>query len=809
MRSGSLNPPNKNDDHAKMMFSDEKRSFSPSRRSRSSASPRHGRTRVDMDGSVSYLDGGAKVQSMLQHFPSRSPPRKGISQKKKEMIKIDDPELAKKLERYLKRKERKRKRREQFRLDPMIFLNSPKNKDSLGDLSRSNIENLYGSLPTPPHEAPGDDDLVDASDEISINTDEMSEAQESLSQSRSIDNEVLLQTASIALERYLARTSSLEPTTFSPSPQQVDDPSKTILNDSFEDDAILDKKITRTKSGTLFARKSILMGFVEELQRERIAPELPRKMPKSKHRGASKGSSSTKQSPSEGTSAIQGELHGNSEERINWEPKQISQTEASSSHDSRELRGFEDEESLTLTGKTFDTASSTKVTEYSPGIRSIESDGARGKDQERGTARRRKGKRLGCVAAFLVLSAASLVVWLLSKNDIIGGGISSSSTSIPTDSAEMSPSFRNVFDAIKEEFGGNTASSVLEPTSPQAQAAKWMAENDSTFTFPLRKEASTRTAFRQRYAIAVFFLGTGGRTSWANNARFLSLEHECLWGGDADGAAMISCLGDRIIGLKIRDNGLSNSIADEIWGMENLEALDLRNNEIAGTLPEGIYRLARLNLLDLSLNPITGEIGSAIGSLGNLERLQIEESSIHGRIPSQLFDLTSLRTIRLQGNFLEGPLLGNFQVSLALEEIDISANGIGGTIPDALADLPRLKRIDLSENIFTGKIPQGSFRFMQAFSAHSNDLTGPVSSSLIVESLQSLNLRNNRLDGELPQIWFVASSLSSLDLSGNLLSGTLPDSLGNTNLESIRLHDNAFSGNLPRSFALLPLGEKN
>jgi Ran GTPase-activating protein (RanGAP) involved in mRNA processing and transport len=99
-------------------------------------------------------------------------------------------------------------------------------------------------------------------------------------------------------------------------------------------------------------------------------------------------------------------------------------------------------------------------------------------------------------------------------------------------------------------------------------------------------------------------------------------------------------------------------------------------------------------------------------------------------------------------------------------------------------------------------VPPGNYISLRDFSAYSNALSGQVPSFLIVESLHSLALQNNKFVGELPLIWFEIPSLLRIDLSDNALSGSLPATLGSlSNLNTLAASNCGLMGQLPNELA--------
>lgn len=77
-------------------------------------------------------------------------------------------------------------------------------------------------------------------------------------------------------------------------------------------------------------------------------------------------------------------------------------------------------------------------------------------------------------------------------------------------------------------------------------------------------------------------------------------------------------------------------------------------------------------------------------------------------------------------------------------------------------------------------------------------------SDCFLESLTSLNLRENQLSGHLTPQFGEFKSLQTLDLGENSISGAIPFNIGElSSLEDLRLDNNKFSGNLPESLGQL------
>ena len=174
----------------------------------------------------------------------------------------------------------------------------------------------------------------------------------------------------------------------------------------------------------------------------------------------------------------------------------------------------------------------------------------------------------------------------------------------------------------------------------------------------------------------------------------------------------------------------------------------------------------RVTMIELSgydlTDKLTGKIPKQLGNLSELEYLVLSYNELSGEIPPQLGNLSKLEHLTLVSNFLTG------------------------SIPPQLSRLSKLESLDLGGNILTGKIPAK---------------LGKLS------NLKQLQLAHNKLSGELPKQLRKLSNLEFLLLRKNQLTGAIPKWLGklpNLNASSLELHQNKFSGCVPKSLSESP-----
>ncbi|XP_049391246.1 receptor-like protein 9DC3 [Solanum stenotomum] len=131
--------------------------------------------------------------------------------------------------------------------------------------------------------------------------------------------------------------------------------------------------------------------------------------------------------------------------------------------------------------------------------------------------------------------------------------------------------------------------------------------------------------------------------------------------------------------------------------------------------------------------------------------------------------------------------------------LDLSYSRLEGAIHpnSSLFQLRHLQTLDLSDNHLEGEIPDvfSNLQMLTHFRLADNNFTGPFPSSLMnLTKLQVLSLRSNSLSGPLPE--FKTNSLQTLDLSRNQFSA-IPQSLRHLfNLTHVILGHNKLSGEI-------------
>jgi len=324
-----------------------------------------------------------------------------------------------------------------------------------------------------------------------------------------------------------------------------------------------------------------------------------------------------------------------------------------------------------------------------------------------------------------------------------------------------------------------------------------------------------------------------------------------------------------LLGLDLWQNNLSGSIPPELGNL-NLRELNLSQNNLSGSIPP---ELGNLNLreLNLSQNNLSGSIPPELGNLAlSLLILKLNQNNLSGSIPPELGNLKDLRDLNLRENNLSGPIPDsfldhppsrlrhfNFDYPICVPDDDrfwrwlysnrffsfgyIATCGYphGLELAESLCALysstsgdswkensgwevcgldeipnrPRvdnwygltyqkgkLVTIDLNGNNLSGSFPSElDLLGVESLNLSNNRLTGQLSSNLInLTNLKHLDLSSNQIFGSIPPELSKLEGLISLSLGNNEFFGAIPSELGKmTNLETLNLSDNGLNGLIP------------
>ncbi|PRQ20837.1 putative protein kinase RLK-Pelle-LRR-XI-1 family [Rosa chinensis] len=278
--------------------------------------------------------------------------------------------------------------------------------------------------------------------------------------------------------------------------------------------------------------------------------------------------------------------------------------------------------------------------------------------------------------------------------------------------------------------------------------------------------------------------------------------------------------------IELSNQKLSGSLPlDSICQLPSLEKLAFGSNFLHGTITEDLRNCTKLKYLDLGKNLFAGSFPD-ISSLSQLEHLHLNGSWFSGIFPwTSLTNMTGLIRLSLGDNpfdpspfpkevenlkKLEWLYLANCSIQgtipseignlVELINLELSDNNMTGEIPVEIGQLTKLWQLELYINRFTGMLPFGlrNLTILENFDASENFLEGDLNELRFLTNLVSLQLYDNNFSGEVPEEFGELNKLVNLSLYGNKLTGPLPQKLGSwSEMGFIDVSENFLTGTIP------------
>lgn len=231
--------------------------------------------------------------------------------------------------------------------------------------------------------------------------------------------------------------------------------------------------------------------------------------------------------------------------------------------------------------------------------------------------------------------------------------------------------------------------------------------------------------------------------------------------------------------------------------------IDLSMNNFQGNLSK-LLKWENVEILDLSQNQLSGSIPEKTAQFLRLNHLNLSHNSLNGSLPKAVALFPKLSTLDLSFNGIDGPLLTSLLTSETLKELHLQSNALSGSIDfSPQANVSNLHVIDLSENKLSGDLPDvfGSFTGLQTLKIGRNNFSGSLPASFgSITTLNTLDVSQNQFNGPLPEN--LSDSLESFNASYNKLSGVVPENLRKFPLSSF------YPGNSDLQFPNPPPGSR-
>ncbi|KAF3663174.1 putative 3-oxoacyl-[acyl-carrier-protein] reductase 3, chloroplastic-like [Capsicum annuum] len=264
--------------------------------------------------------------------------------------------------------------------------------------------------------------------------------------------------------------------------------------------------------------------------------------------------------------------------------------------------------------------------------------------------------------------------------------------------------------------------------------------------------------------------------------------------------------------LSLSRNRLKGKILQCLGNISGLLYVMMSNNNLSGELPLSICNLTSLQGLDLGRNNLMGAIPQCLGNMsGHLEVLDMQHNDLSGTLPTTFSIGSALRSFNLHGNKLEGKIPRSLKNCKELQVLDLGDNHLNDTFPMWLGTLPELRVISLRSNKLHGPIRTSGSEYMflelRILDLSCNDFSKNLPMSLF-QHLKSMRTIDQKIDGlsyELHQHYQDSVDVVSKGLELEVVRIChIPPSLGNLSaVESLDLSDNHLVGEIPAQFASL------
>ena len=266
--------------------------------------------------------------------------------------------------------------------------------------------------------------------------------------------------------------------------------------------------------------------------------------------------------------------------------------------------------------------------------------------------------------------------------------------------------------------------------------------------------------------------------------------------------------------------GLTGEIPEDIGNLTELQVLSLGENKLYGSIPKSIEKLQKLWFLDLKTATYLKSGFENLFKLSSLSSMCLSNTGLHGSLPDDFgLNFPALIECSLNGNHFTGSIPSTMGKMENLKLLNLARNQFSGHIPKNIGSIPGLENADFGGNqlssfqegtkftcrslqvlllgsnkqfsmslnalIETIESTKGSLRI---FNISDCRFFGPIPAKLwAFQNLISVDLRNNRLIGEIPWTPTPPGYLLELDISANNLSGQVSQIFASA--ESLQLLD--------------------
>ena len=224
--------------------------------------------------------------------------------------------------------------------------------------------------------------------------------------------------------------------------------------------------------------------------------------------------------------------------------------------------------------------------------------------------------------------------------------------------------------------------------------------------------------------------------------------------------------------------------------------IKMPSNNLIGLIPPEMAGLSTLQFLVLDNNGITGTLPEAVFRLTKLQELSLGNNMLSGGISTSIGQLSNLKTLSINKSRMTGSLpteIGNLSL---LQTLILAKSSFQGEIPQSIRSLVNLIILDLGDNLLDSTIPVriAGLSSLKKLDLSLNKLTGRLLSGGF-PSLESFDVHSNRLTGTISSLF---PNLRMLNLRSNRFTGPLPTNwLASPAITMIDVSENGLTGSIP------------
>ncbi|XVE50572.1 hypothetical protein DITRI_Ditri01bG0173500 [Diplodiscus trichospermus] len=253
-----------------------------------------------------------------------------------------------------------------------------------------------------------------------------------------------------------------------------------------------------------------------------------------------------------------------------------------------------------------------------------------------------------------------------------------------------------------------------------------------------------------------------------------------------------------LVYLNLSTSNFAGQVPSQVSYLSKLVSLDLSQNFDQTfdkqTLERLVHNLTKVREIFLDATHMSSVDPNVFMNLSSsLISLSLESCELEGKFPENIFRLPNLKLLKLGHNNLILSL-PKFNWSSHLEVLDVPyAIFLARGLRESIGNLISLKHLDLQGCQISGSIPMALGNL-----SHLIYLGTEMELAKVFNKLTSIDLSNNKFQGEIPKVIGKLSSLKGLKLSRNNLNGCIPTSIGNLiNLEWLDFSSNKLLGTIP------------